>query len=103
MNSAEPIASQGRDNKITFYEPLPHTTGGPSLAAGANTPPPKIAHQLASNSLNFCRFSLAPYDGKGKARESEGTPQRQAFLALPNLTESELVGALGQRCPNPHR
>lgn len=36
---------------------------------------------MPSNSLNFCQFSLAPLE---KANE--------ALLALPNLTDSELVG-----------
>ncbi|KAL1405876.1 Astra associated protein 1 Asa1 [Vanrija albida] len=66
------VVSQGRDNKINFYARVPPGPRG----QGA----PAVVQTMPSNSLNFCQFSLAPLEAAG-----------EALLALPNLTDSELI------------
>jgi hypothetical protein len=62
--------SQGRDNAVRFYEPL--------SSSGAA---PELAREMPANALNFCAFSLAHLPSTGSA-----------LMAIPNLTDSELVG-----------
>lgn len=78
--------SQGRDNAVRFYAPLP--------SSGA----PPLTREMPSNALNFCAFSLAYMPGYAAASAppislSTEPPSKPtaALLALPNLTDSELV------------
>lgn len=66
---------QGRDNKLHLYERL-HVERLDGAAAASSGPP--IQTSMDSNSLNFCRFALTPY-------------QDRALMALPNLVDSELI------------
>ena len=57
-------------------------------ASGTKDDHPQIERSLDVNALNFCRFSLAlkpETPSKGKSR------MKEAFLALPNLVNSELA------------
>lgn len=77
--------SQGRDNTVRFYAPLSPSTSEPPLV-----------REMPSNALNFCAFSLAHLPGYGAGNvppivtDSQSVPAA-ALLALPNLTDSELV------------
>ncbi|WVF68720.1 hypothetical protein IAT40_003492 [Kwoniella sp. CBS 6097] len=112
------LISHGRDNVIHFYEPLkrPYISFSVGSSTGTGNGPeryktgPPIRQSLPTNALNFCRFSLLPLDdhkisnqsplmdgekerrirngkGKGKGKGKE----REAIMAVPSLTNSELV------------
>lgn len=66
---------QGRDNKLHLYERL-HVERLDAAATASSGPP--IQMSMDSNSLNFCRFALTPYEDA-------------ALMALPNLVDSELI------------
>lgn len=79
------VLSQGRDNKLhVFASPsaVP-TLGHATTSSAASSSTPKLLYSLDVNALNYCRFSLLPLSAKGKERE--------AWLAMPNLTDSETV------------
>ncbi|OCF37004.1 hypothetical protein I316_00908 [Kwoniella heveanensis BCC8398] len=100
------LISHGRDNVVHFYEPLkrPYTffsvgassTSSTKFGSGSNigtaryqTGPP-ILRSLPTNALNFCRFSLLPLTRSVISSNSAGK-EREALLAVPSLTDSELV------------
>lgn len=98
--------SQGRDNTVNFYAPLPATR----TPAGA----PPLLRSIPSNALNFCAFSMAympgfsastvpfieadpssepsaPSAGEQSSGKTATLSPTAALLALPNLTDSEFV------------
>jgi hypothetical protein len=55
---------------------------GSTASTVGGLPTPKLSYSLDVNALNYCRFSLLPLHD----------PDRRAFIAVPNLVDSALVG-----------
>jgi len=80
--------SHGRDNKLRVWGRVleaPESTTLGDTAARLNLSTPLLSYALDINALNYCRFSLL-YDTAGSHEE------KQAMIALPNLTDSSVVG-----------
>lgn len=97
-----PICRSGRDNKLHVWQ-LPAQVPSLGRLSSAASAPPALLYSMDVNSLNYCRFSVLP---------SPSEPG-EAWIAMPNLTDSETVRAclLGEparargpdRAPSPPR
>ena len=87
------LSSHGRDNKVHVWqrptESVSIRQGG--AASLTDQPPPPLCYSLDVNALNFCRFSLLPCPSHGSDSELA------AFIAVPNLVESAIVGSTTRR------
>jgi hypothetical protein len=92
--------SSGRDNKLHIHalpSSLP-TLGHATSSSSSSRPPPTLLYSLDINALNYCRFSLLPFSPSSPSPSSSDPSttggDKEASLAIPNLTDSETVSRL---------